>query len=386
MGSAEHVEGAPDPLIGTELGDYLIEGLLGVGGMGAVYRARDLALGRPVALKVMLGHLLGDASARARFQREITNAARIEHPHVVPLYAAGYEQGHFFIAMRLIDGPDLAGVLEGGALATSRAVARFGEMAAALQSIHRDGYVHRDVKPQNILIAHRDHPGEYAVLGDLGISRALDSSTVLTQGVVGSPEYMAPEVLRWQPAVPASDQYALACVLFEMLTGRSPYGDLDVPSAHLDAPIPRLGDALSGVSDSVDLAIRRALAKEPADRFDDVREFAEAVSREFEAGPGAAPAGPGTEAPRSRTDKAPGTGDPLASIASETTLDAEIAIVLDLNGNTWMTARDIAREVNRRGRVRGRKGSHITGSHVLSLVDGDERFDRNGVSTKLLPS
>ncbi len=134
------------------------------------------------------------------------------------------------------------------------------------------------MKPQNILLAHCGERSEYALLGDFGISRALDGSTILTHGIIGSWEYIAPEILRWQPASAASDQYSLACVLFEMLTGGSPYRGMELPSAHFDAPIPDAGKFPSRIPPALAAAVRRALAKEPTERFEDIRAFIDVVA------------------------------------------------------------------------------------------------------------
>lgn len=269
---------ATDPLTGTELGDYAIQDRLGAGGMGVVYRAENLALRRLVALKVLPTHLLDDATARYRFQREIQTAVALEHPNIVPVYDAGYESGLFYIAMRLIDGPNLANVIAGRPLDLPRAVRLFQGIASGLAYVHRQGHVHRDIKPHNILVADAGTPEEYALLTDFGITRALDSSTGLTRGLIGTAAYMAPEILQWKPAVPASDQYSLACVLYEMLTGRIPYHDKELPAAHLREPVPSVRELAPHISQSLSAVVERGLAKEPDHRHSSIRAFAEAVA------------------------------------------------------------------------------------------------------------
>jgi serine/threonine protein kinase len=360
--------GAADAFVGTELGDYLIESRLGQGGMGAVYRARDLAIPRPVALKVMLGHLAADSEGRARFQREIRNAAAIEHPNVVPIYNAGFEGGHFFIAMRLIDGPDLAEILRGGPLEPARAIERFVEIASALQRVHREGLIHRDVKPANILIAEADSRHEYALLSDFGISKALDGATNLTRGMVGTAEYSAPEILRWLPAVPQSDQYSLACVLFEMLAGRSPFQGMDLPSAHLNEPVP---DPPLSAGAEVAAALRRALGKDPDERFSTMSDFASACMARAPA-----PRPPA----RTPSPRAAVSGD----VRERPTLHTELVSILSGVGNRWMTAKELARSVNERGAYTKRDGSTVSGSQVRARTrQYKDLFETNGARVRL---
>jgi serine/threonine protein kinase len=275
-----------DPLIGTELDAFRIDALIARGGMGIVYRATQLALRRTVALKVLAEDLAEDKDFRARFQREIDNAAAVEHPNVVPVYDAGYDAGRFYIAMQYIDGPDLA-KLAGGQMDLDRALKLFDQIAAGLQYIHDCGFVHRDVKPQNVLVWHADHSEETAMLTDFGISLALDKGSDITRGrPPGTPRYMAPEVTeRWETG-PAADQYSLACVLFELLAGRTPFEAVDrveLEQAHVSSAVPDIEHFVPNVPVQVGQSLRRALAKDPGARFADVREFAFAVRGDLSA-------------------------------------------------------------------------------------------------------
>ena len=257
-----------DPLLGTEVDVYRVEAELGRGGMGVVYLAEDLALRRRVALKVLLPHLLDDPTARSRFQREIQNTVAIEHPHVVPVYAAGLAEGRFFIAMRYVQGQDLGEVLHvEHQLPHARVLRLVGQIASALWAVHAKGIVHRDIKPQNVLVWNPGEPDEHVFLTDFGIARALDDVQPLTRaGALGTPGYMAPEVLEGLSPTPACDQYALAVVAFELLTGRLPFDEDDEIR---DLPVP----LAAGVPKRVKDTIKRALSPDPDDRFEDVRAF-----------------------------------------------------------------------------------------------------------------
>ena len=240
--------------------------------MGVVYRATDLALQRRVAVKVLAPQLLDNPTARARFQREIQSAVAIEHPHVVPVYTAGYESGAFYLAMRLVDGPDLGDVLATeGVLPEGRAMRIVGQIASALYAVHEQGIVHRDVKPQNVLLWSAGGPDEHPFLTDFGIAKAIDETRGITRfGMLGTPGYMAPELREGGSATSASDQFSLACVAFELLSGRLPFqqdsqGDWD------DVPIPL--SAPSPVSERVRETIERALAPRPGERYPSIRAF-----------------------------------------------------------------------------------------------------------------
>ena len=246
--------------------------------MGVVYLAEDLALGRHAALKVLAPHLVDDPDARRRFQREIERSTRIEHPHIVPVYQAGYDAGRFYIAMRFVDGLDLMGLRQrDGRFSEPRALRLTGQIASALHAVHAEGFAHRDVKPQNVLVWNGGEPDEHAFLTDFGIAKALDETSGMTgMGILGTPAYMAPEIWQGQPASPASDQYALACLLYELLTGQPPFADSeDLRAAHTEHVPPPLRNQRADVS----TAVRRALAKHPEDRFPDVRAFAAAAGR-----------------------------------------------------------------------------------------------------------
>lgn len=270
-----------DPLLGVELGDYRIIARLGKGGMGAVYEAEDLALARKVALKVLLPEFVDEPRARARFQREIDHAVAIEHPHVVPVYSAGFERPHFYIAMRLVAGPDLSQELRvTGALPEERALRLLGQVASALDDVHRRGLVHRDIKPHNVLLWSAGTEDEHAMLTDFGIAKALDDTRSLTGvGAIGTPAYMAPEIVLGRSASPASDQYSLGCMAFELLAGRLPFeGDAaSIRAAHVEQAPPALQSAAPHVSDATCEAIDRALCKDPRDRHDSVRAFVHAT-------------------------------------------------------------------------------------------------------------
>jgi hypothetical protein len=256
-----------DP-IGTDFVGYRIEELIGRGGMGVVYRAYDLRLKRTIALKLVAPELALDERFRARFARETELAMALEHPNVIPIYDAGDVDGRLYLAMRLVDGPDLRGIMRAeGALPTDRAYALCQQVAAALDAAHAKGLVHRDVKPSNVLVDADDH----VYVADLGIGRRLEETPrVGEERSVGTPAYLAPEELEGLPVDGRADVYSLGCLLFECLTGEAPFtrdSRLALAWAHLEEEPPRASARNADLPAAVDGVLARALAKEPAQRY-----------------------------------------------------------------------------------------------------------------------
>jgi serine/threonine protein kinase len=205
---------------GTPFGRYQLLELLGRGGMGEVWKAYDTTIDRVVALKMLLPHYAQDPDFETRFRREARAAARLDDPHVVPIHDVGEIDGRLYVTMRLINGVDLQTLLDAGPLEAARAVHIIEQVASALNDAHQAGLVHRDVKPSNILLTHND----FAYLIDFGIARVV-GETALTSAntTVGTWAYMAPERFSKGEIEPSSDIYALTCVLYQCLTGQTPY-------------------------------------------------------------------------------------------------------------------------------------------------------------------
>jgi serine/threonine-protein kinase len=245
--------------------------------MGSVFKAEDRYLKRTVAVKILKPELYSNPDLRKRFEKEAVSAAGIEHENVVQIYSIDADdEGRPYLVMEYVEGPDLS-KLAGAPLDHERALRIFGEVAAALQAVHAQGLVHRDVKPANILIRNVGEGHEQAVLTDFGIVKVVDSQTALTFGPIGTPDYMSPEVADLKPATDRSDQYALALVLYRMLSGSRLFEGLEMPRAHRDEPLPDLAAALPTANRALRAALTRALAKEPEDRFPSVAAFADAV-------------------------------------------------------------------------------------------------------------
>jgi serine/threonine protein kinase len=240
--------------------------------MGAVYRAQEEGLGRKVALKVIAPELAQDERFRERFLRESRIAASLDHPHIVPIYRAGEEDGVLYLAMRYVEGYDLAKLLaEGGALEPRRAVDLLSQIAEALDAAHEKGLVHRDVKPSNVLIAE-SAGREHCYLGDFGLTKRTGSLSGVTAvgEVVGTLEYVAPEQITGDPLDERSDVYSLGCVLYECLTGQAPFPratDVALLWAHVhEEPTPP-SQARPDLPKELDTVLARALAKEPGRRY-----------------------------------------------------------------------------------------------------------------------
>ena len=252
---------------GEEIAGCRIEGVAGRGGMGVVYRATQLDLGRPVAVKVIAADRARDPGLRTRFSLEARLAAAIDHPNLVPVHATGEEDGRLYLVMRYVQGTDLHRCLkQDGPLAPARAARVVSQVAAGLDAAHAAGLVHRDVKPANVLVA-----SEHVYLGDFGLSRLQTADERITESGawIGTVDYMSPEHLRGEPTDARSDVYALGCVLYAALTGEPPFRRQTVPqtmSAHLHQPPPRPTDH-APVPAAFDHVIERALAKRPEDRY-----------------------------------------------------------------------------------------------------------------------
>src|SRR4051794_16105793 len=240
---------------GSRLGNYQIEALLGQGGMGVVYEAVQLSLSRRVALKGIAPELSRDERFQERFRREGRSQAALDHPNVVTLHEAGGADGQLFLAMQLVRGPSLKELIARGDLETGRVLRLLTPIADALDAAHEDGMIHRDFKPQNILVGSRDH----AYLADFGLTRALGAAGLTRTGqLVGTLDYVAPEQIHGQPATPRSDIYSFGAVLFECLSGNVPYqrdSDAAVLFAHISEPPPRLSELRPDVPPAIDAVL-----------------------------------------------------------------------------------------------------------------------------------
>jgi YVTN family beta-propeller protein len=272
----------PAPDIGTRLASYRIEALLGRGGMGIVYRAADLRLGRNVALKLLAPELTRDERFRSRFLTESRLAASIDHAGIVPIYEAGDSDGQLYIAMRYVDGTDLGSLLRReGPLEPARAVDLVSQLGHALDAAHAHGLVHGDVKPSNALIAV-EGAAEHVYLADFGLTRSVaeGGGTMTNEQVGGTVDYLAPECLAGQAADGRADVYALGCVLYAALTGEVPFprdSDVETIYAHLEDEPPRPSQRQAGVPAAFDAVVARALAKDPERRFQSGAELAAAA-------------------------------------------------------------------------------------------------------------
>jgi YVTN family beta-propeller protein len=262
-----------DPRLGTRLAGYRIQGLLGRGGMGVVYLAEQERPRRQVALKLLLDPATAGEGFRTRFLRESELAAAIDHPNVLPVYDAGETDGVLWIAMRYVDGIDVAALLERDEpLAPQQALAIGGQVAGALDAAHTRGMVHRDVKPGNILLAVEEGAVAHAYLADFGLTKRIGGARGLTVSgqVLGTIDYVAPEQVEGGPVDGLADQYSLGCVLFECLTGEVPFRrdtELAVLWAHVHDPPPEISDHRPDLPVALDEVIGRALAKAPGDRY-----------------------------------------------------------------------------------------------------------------------
>ncbi len=269
--------------VGSEFVGYRIDELIGRGGMGVVYRAFDLRLKRTVALKLMAPELSLDARFRERFSQEAELAISLEHPNVVPIHDAGDIDGRLYLAMRYVDGTDLRAILRAeGALDKDRALALGRQVANALDAAHAKGLVHRDVKPSNVLLDANEH----VYLADFGLTRRLDEQVgpAAEQRFVGTPAYLAPEQIEGGVIDGRTDVYSLGCLLYECLTGETPFvrdSQLAVAWAHLEEEPPRASDRRPELPQAIDAVIRKAMAKEPEDRYATCAALIEAAEAAF---------------------------------------------------------------------------------------------------------
>ena len=259
-------------------GRYEIQDLLGRGGMGAVYLARDISLDRLVAIKVLPTDLAQDENFVGRFRSEAQTAARLDHPGIIPIYSVESDDDLHYFIMKYVQGRSLEDIIEAGRLPFDAVQRILWESACALGHAHQRGVVHRDVKPANIMV---DEQGR-AMLTDFGISRALQSATrfTATGQVIGTPHYMSPEQSKGDNVDGRSDQYSLAIVGYLLLAGRLPFEDDSVHTViykHIFEDPEYLQDLNPEVPDFLATAIHRGLAKEPDDRFQTMEEFASAV-------------------------------------------------------------------------------------------------------------
>jgi serine/threonine protein kinase len=274
-----------DLVVGGQLGSYLIESVIGRGGMSVVYRATHSRLGTPVALKALAPELSSDDAFRERFLREAKMAAGIDHPNVIPIYDTGLHDDSLYIIMRFVGGGDLKALLTtSGPLSLERAIALLTPVARALDTAHSHGLVHRDVKPANILL-QRSPSGEvdHVYLSDFGVMKHTSSISGLTQtgALVGTIDYMAPEQIEGHDVSAQTDIYALGCLFYQAITGRVPHHrDSEAAAlwAHMREEVEPASHVRPELPSAIDGVIARALAKNPAARFQTCEEFIRACN------------------------------------------------------------------------------------------------------------
>ncbi len=323
-----------------QFGPYRIEGVLGRGGMGEVYRAYDETHDRHVALKLLPESLADDAGYRERFRRESQLAARLRDPHVIPIHSYGEIGGRLFLDMRLVEGEDLGAALDrDGPMSPQRAVNIIAQVARALDAAHDDGLIHRDVKPSNVLLSNPGSGGDFIYLVDFGIARTIGSgkAAALTHlgTALGSFDYMAPERFLETAVDRRTDVYSLACLLYECLMASRPFNGDGLPTlmyAHLHLPPPRPSTQRSGIPSGLDEVIATGMAKHPGQRFARAGELAAAAAAAL-SGARSQPSGPGGPgSPGRPTRPGPGLrrGKPLVAALVTVVLAALAALAVIL--------------------------------------------------------
>ncbi|MFZ0189737.1 MAG: protein kinase [Streptosporangiaceae bacterium] len=287
-GLSGNTGGAPPPFAsGSRIAGYRLEEEIGAGGMAVVFRALDERLDRFVALKLLTPWLAADEDFRHRFLRESRAAAAVDDPHIIPVYEAGEAIGVLFISMRYVSGGSVRDLMRReGPLPAARAAAVISPVASALDAAHAAGLVHRDVKPANMLVDSRPGRPDHVYLADFGLSKAGSPSVRLTRTgmFLGTVAYMAPEQIEGGEVDGRTDQYALACSAFELLSGVVPFErdqDMAVIYAHLSLPPPSLASLRPDLPSAADDVLARAMAKVPQDRYPSCREFADALRQAF---------------------------------------------------------------------------------------------------------
>ena len=257
---------------GTRFGDYEILEELGAGGMGKVYRARDLTLERLVALKTLAHQFSSDASFVQRFLKEARAAARLNHPNIVQIYDFGCVDSIYYLAMEFVDGHSLGTYLKRGHFSETESIQIIRHACRALSVAHADGIVHRDIKPDNMMLTSR---GDVKLV-DLGIAKRVDEDVSMTQTgqAIGTPHYISPEQVRGQKDVDGrADIYSLGATLYHLVTGHTPYSGASGPivmSMHLVEPLPDPRKFEPGLSENICLVLRRMMAKDRNERYADV--------------------------------------------------------------------------------------------------------------------
>jgi serine/threonine protein kinase len=268
--------------VGDAVGGCIIEGLLGSGGMGMVFRAKQHDLGRQVAIKIIRPAVAASPGARDRFIREARTAAAIDHPNILPIYDVGQENRLLYITMRFVPDGDLSLRIKSATVTIEQAVGFVGQVASALDGAHAAGIVHRDVKPENVLVAVSEPGREHVYLSDFGLARFIDEPGMTLPGaVMGTPWYMSPEQAAGARVDARTDVYALSCVLFEELTGRVPYAagsPLAVLHAHQFHPVPSVCALQPALPIAFEAVISRGLAKDPDERYPSAGDLARAAA------------------------------------------------------------------------------------------------------------
>ena len=346
---AEVLQSVDDPLVGQTLAEkYLVEQLIKRGGMGAVYRGKHVLMDKTVAIKVLRPSLAGDDVIVARFSREAKAASRISHPHAVSVTDFGEaENGVVFLVMEYLDGRTLKDILrDEGPMPLARAVEITRQVSGALDAAHQQGVVHRDLKSDNIMLS-QTNGGDWAKVLDFGIAKiqqpegARDHDITAPNLVIGTPQYMSPEQCSQTGPIDArSDVYSLGVIIYEMLAGRVPFtgeSPTVIMMKQVQDPPPSILNARPDLPPSVENLIERALAKQPADRFQTAGELSAALSK------AADEIGAGTSA--------------VVPPVADTVANEPVAVTADLDEVTVVQPRDEATLVQSAGGSQLRQGS-----------------------------
>jgi serine/threonine-protein kinase len=343
---------------GSLLAGYRLEAQVGAGGMAVVFRARDERLDRLVALKILTPSLASDPEFRRRFIAESRAAAKVDDPHIIPVYEADEANGVLFIAMRFVPGGDLRDVLASeGPLRPERAMEFISPVATALDAAHAAGLVHRDVKPANILVDVRAGRADHVYLSDFGIAKATLSSVNLTAPgfTLGTPDYSAPEHIEGKAVDGRADQYALACVAYQLLTGVVPFQRdqaMQVMFAHMHAPVPSLAERRPDLPAAAGAVLAKGMAKDPGQRFASCGDFAHALRAAL----GQSPRRPGSPAtmaaPARPSGPAPGAWAPRSPVAPPAVAPPAVAPPVAAVTQAYSPDPATTRPVRRTGRRR----------------------------------